>query len=105
MIPRQSCPDFWGCYMGYSPQISADRGEQIYQQKYKAKLEAENPGQYVAIDIDTENIYLGSTPEEALGKAQKQAPRGQFHLIRIGSAGVYRVGYSSGGQNGDWLFR
>lgn len=77
-----------------SPQEAADKGTAIYKAKYQTAYEAEHPGKYVAIDITTEKAWVADTPEEALTNAQKANPAGFFHLIRIGSAGVFRVGYT-----------
>ena len=77
-----------------NPQEAADKGTAIYKARYQAAFEAEHPGKFAAIDITTEKAWVADTPEEALGIAQGQNPNGFFHLIRIGSPGVYRVGYT-----------
>jgi hypothetical protein len=70
----------------------AQKGEEIYTRKYKQELESSHHGQFVAIDVEDESYYLGSTPEEAAQKAAKARPGGFFHLTRIGYNGVYRMG-------------
>lgn len=87
-----------------SPQVLAQKGENIYNNKYKQDYEKKYQGKFVAIDISTEKAYLADTPEEALKKAQKDNPEGFCHLVRVGSEGVFRIGYTSG-NHGDWLFR
>jgi hypothetical protein len=59
----------------------------------------------LAIDVISEQAYLGQTPEEAYENARRSgAAKGIFHLMKIGSSGAYRVSYS---PNGDFsrLFR
>lgn len=86
------------------PQTIADRGAQIYAAKYQQAYEANYPGQYAAIDVETEEAFVKPTPEEALREAQAKSPRSMFHLIKIGAAGVFRVGYSASGvRRGDWI--
>ena len=70
----------------------ANKGQKIYERRYKKKLEKSHFGQFVAIDIFSEDHFLGSTAEEAAKKAQEARPNGFFHLMRIGYNGVYRMG-------------
>ena len=88
------------------PRSISERGEQIYETKYRAELEAKHRGMYAAIEIHTEAVFVEATPEAAIEAGVKANPSGAFHLIRIGSRGVYRVGYSScRALDGDWLFQ
>lgn len=89
---------------GDSPQILAQKGEDIYNTQFKKEYEEKYHGKFVAIDISTEKAFLADTPEDALLKAQKDNPNGFYHLLKVGSTGVYRLGYTSG-EYGDWLFR
>jgi hypothetical protein len=73
------------------PQAIVERGERIYRDSYKTAFEAEHFGKFVAIDVTTEQAYLGDTAERALEGAKEQAPHGIFHLIRVGSPGAFRV--------------
>lgn len=73
------------------PKELAQKGLDIYNRKYKAKLEEEFRGKYVAIDVYSEDHFIGNTPEEAIENAIARKPEGFFHLIRIGYDGVYRI--------------
>ena len=88
-----------------NPQAIAEAGEKIYREKYQARFEEEHLGKFVAINVLTEEAYLGDLPEEAFQKARKAAPKGLFHLMRIGSPGAFRVSYSSNAASSDWIFR
>lgn len=91
--------------MPTDPKTIADRGAQIYAAKYQKAYEADFPGQYAAIDIQSEEAFVAPTPEGALRAAQAKNQKSMFHLIKIGSPGVFRVGYSaSGARRGDWVF-
>jgi hypothetical protein len=79
--------------MSLSPQAIAEKGEEIYQRKYKAQYEKTHAGKFLAVELGTEEGFLGDTPEEAIRAAQTARDGGYFHLIRIGAPGVYRVGY------------
>ena len=86
--------------MTETPQNIAERGERIYQERYKTEYEAKHLGRFVAIDIESEEAFLADTPEGALNQARSTKPEGKFHLIRVGSPGVYKLGYSKGGNHG-----
>jgi hypothetical protein len=58
----------------------------------------------VAIDLATEKAYVSDSPEGAVELLQKENPRGFFHLIKIGSPGVFKVGYGVHHER-DWLFQ
>ncbi len=78
-----------------SPVKIAERGEALYGQLHKERLEETSKGQFVAIDVLTGQAYVGRFPELALNAARTAAPNGVFHLIRIGAAGAFRVSFST----------
>jgi hypothetical protein len=90
--------------MNANPKELAEKGEAIYREKYQAEYERLYPGKYVAIDIVSEKAFVADTPEGAIRKLQDSSPRSFFHLIKVGSTGVFKVGYS-GHNERDWLFQ
>lgn len=87
-----------------NPKAIADRGEAIYREKYKDAYEANYLGKFVAIDVVSQNSYIGESAEQALELARKEAPTGLFHLIKVGSLGAFRVSHTSNAKL-DWIFR
>ena len=87
-----------------NPKALAEAGEKIYSERYRAQFEAEHPGRFVAIDVQTGDAYLGNTPEEALNQAQAARKGSLTHLIKIGSAGAFRVSYTSDVRS-SWLYK
>lgn len=87
-----------------NPAAIADQGERIYRERYQVDYERLHSGQFVAIDIDTERAYVGATPEAALQAARAANAAGLFHLVRVGSPGVFRTAYSEASPHGDWIF-
>lgn len=85
------------------PQEIVEAGERIYNERFKKDLEAQNSGQFAAIDVLGARVYVAQFPEEALEKARKEAPTGLFHLIKIGSTGAFRVSYASNARS-NWIF-
>lgn len=80
-------------------QVVAQRGEQIYRERYKAEYEKSYAGMYGVIDVDSERIFLSDTPETALEAGLNALPEARFYLVKIGAAGVYKVAYSRSDRN------
>lgn len=88
-----------------TPQEVEKKGQEIYEQKLKGKLENESFGKYVAIDVETEGYFLGESLEDALNKAREKYPNKIFHSIKIGSTGVFTAsGLLDRSNDNGWLF-
>jgi hypothetical protein len=88
-----------------NPKAIADAGERIYQEKFQAAYEAAHLGEYAAINVGKETAFVGKTPELAFQLARQDDLQGIFHLVRVGYAGAFQMGYQQrrhGCQ--DWLF-
>ena len=60
-----------------------DKGDEIYK-KIKDKLEPEHKGEFIAIEVDTGDYFVGKDPIEADEKAREKHPDAVFYLARIG---------------------
>jgi len=87
-----------------NPKEAAERGERIYNTKYKDAFENEHYGKFVAIDVTTEKAYVADSAESAFELGRNANPKGVFHLVKVGSTGAFRVSYTSN-ANLDWLFQ
>ncbi len=76
------------------PRAIADAANKIYEERYKADYEARFPGKYAAINIADQSATVGETSSSTLSQARQNHPGGLFHLIRIGHAGTFDVGFS-----------
>jgi len=65
-----------------------DKAWVIYEMKLKQELEPKFKGQFVAIEVDSGDWFLGETPIEAALKAREKYPDKLFHMIRIGYRAV-----------------
>ena len=65
------------------PDLFVEKGEQVYQ-KFKDSLEEEYKGKIAAIEIESEEYFLGDTEHEALEKAKQKHPEKIFYIVRIG---------------------
>jgi hypothetical protein len=87
-----------------TPQAIAEKGEKIYREKYQEEYERRYLNKFVAIDITTGKAFVADSPTQAILEArQGEQGGGPFHVIKIGSPGVYRVGYTTPNHH-DWIF-
>jgi hypothetical protein len=75
--------------MGFDLHAVAERGRKIYE-KHRLRIEADHRDKFVAIDIPSERLFLGDSPEAAYRAAQEARMKGPFHFVRVGHRGVYR---------------
>ena len=61
----------------------ADEGSAIYA-SIKANYGPECLGKFLAIDIDSEDVFLADTSAEAVVKALKLHPGKVFYVVKIG---------------------
>ncbi len=74
-----------------NPELLASKGETLYATRIKALVEPAHIGQYMAIEVDSGDYFLGSTLVKAATKAQATYPDRCFHFIKIGSPVVRRL--------------
>ncbi len=70
--------------MSFNAQETSERGIEIYNKLFKAELEKDHTGRFLAINVIDESATLGDTSSEVLLRAKKEKPNGFFHLIKIG---------------------
>lgn len=75
-----------------SPDEIVERGEKIYNEKYREEYERRYRDSFVVIDIATAKIYRSQTPEKAFVTARTNAPGGIFCLLKVGSPNAFRMG-------------
>lgn len=66
------------------------RGQGIYDQTLKEKLERDHRGEIVAIDVETGDYFLGKTSIEATKKAEQKYPNAVFYVVKIGFPVVHK---------------
>ena len=65
------------------------QAEEIYRRKYKKSIEKTAKGKVVAIDVESEDIFIGDSVLEAGLTARAKYPDRIFHFIRVGYPAVY----------------
>jgi hypothetical protein len=76
-----------------STRYIAERGETIYDERYRAVLENTSNGKFVAINVVNGDAILADTGEDALRLAIEKDPSGFFHLIRVGHQAACEAGW------------
>lgn len=61
----------------------AEEGSKIYDD-VKVKYEPQDNGKFLAIDIESKDIFLGNTSSEAVELARKAHPNKVFYVVKIG---------------------
>lgn len=61
----------------------AKEGKRIYEQ-VKDQYDPQHKGRFLAIDIDSRNVYLADTSAEALVSAREHHPEKVFYVVKIG---------------------
>jgi hypothetical protein len=62
----------------------AVKARKIYDQQLKGTLEACCRGQFVAIEVDSGDYFLGPTPLEAIKGGKSRYPEKSFHVMKVG---------------------
>jgi hypothetical protein len=72
----------------------ARRGEEIYSQSIRSKVETEeNVGKLVSIDIETGDYEIGTDQDlDAPRKLRARNPTARIYTARIGFNAVYAIG-------------
>jgi hypothetical protein len=68
----------------YSTEEIATRGREIYEKQLRAKLEPDNIGKFLVIDIETGEYEMDADGEAASLRARNKKPDGARYGIRIG---------------------
>ncbi len=61
----------------------AEKGKEIYE-RIKVNYDPKEKGKFLAIDVDTEKVYLGNASAEAVALAKQSHPNKVFYVVKIG---------------------
>lgn len=62
----------------------AKKGEEIYERKFKREYEPSHNGKFLAIEIESEEGFLGKNSVDAVEKAREKYPEKIFYIKKIG---------------------
>ena len=73
----------------------ASRASLIYEQKLRGKLESTNPNDFVAIEPESGDFFLGKTLSEAIQAARTAYPARLPFAIRVGHKSTIELGVAT----------
>jgi hypothetical protein len=76
----------------YSKEEFARRGDEIYERVVRPRLEADDLGKFVVIDIETSDFEIDADELAASDRLLARNPEAQVWLARVGSRYAYRFG-------------
>ena len=79
-------------YAKYSPEEVEARGELVYAQQIRPKVEAGNHGKFVVIDIETGEYEVDDDDLSATKRALTKRPDAVLYGVRIGYPTAYTLG-------------
>ncbi len=60
-------------------------------EEIRGELETKHHGEYVVIEVDSGDYFVGRTTEEAFQQAENMHPNKVFCLIRVGYKAVHKL--------------
>lgn len=68
------------------------RAERLYETRLRSVLETEHADEFVAIEPDSGDYFLGKTLSEAIGAARQAHPDRLAHAMRVGHKAALHFG-------------
>ena len=68
------------------------RGRELYDQEIRPKVEAENKGKFLVINVETGECEMDADDVAAAKRARSRCPDAPLFSMRVGYPGAYRLG-------------
>ncbi len=81
-------------YPGYTTEEVGRRGQALYEQQIREKVEAEHAGKFLVVDITTGAYEIDEDDLAASDRAIAKNPKAVLYGLRIGYPAAYRIGAS-----------
>lgn len=82
----------------YTKEEVVRRGREIYERDIRERVERENEGRFLVVDIESGEYALADNELEAFDRARDNAPDGVFYLMRVGHPAAHRIGANPGSR-------
>ena len=79
-------------YPGYTTEEVGRRGQALYEQQIRDKVETENEGKFLVLDITTGAYEIDEDDLVASDRLLAKYPRAVVYGLRIGYPSAYRLG-------------
>ena len=84
-------------YSGNTSEVIAARGEALYQEKIREKVESTQKGKFLAVDIETGDYAIADEDLAATDRLLAKRPNATVYGLRIGFPTAYRIGFKISG--------
>jgi len=79
-------------HLRYTSDEIVRRGQALYEQQIRAKMEASDKGRFLVLDIETGEYEIDVDERTALKRAKAKNPDAALYILRVGYATAYRLG-------------
>ena len=79
-------------YEKYSAQEVESRGEAVFEQHIRHKVDATQKGKFVVLDIETGDYEIDRDDLQATKRALAKRPNAVLYGLRVGYQAAYRLG-------------
>lgn len=76
----------------YASDEITKRGQALYDQQIRARVEASHEGKFLVLDIETGEYEIDVSEVAALKRAKARNPGAALYILRVGYPTTYRVG-------------
>jgi hypothetical protein len=76
----------------YSPNEIVERGRALYDEQIRDRVEAENRGRFLVINVETGEYVLDDDHLAASDRAAAKYPGAPLYAVRVGYPAVGRIG-------------
>jgi len=78
----------------YTRDEIASRGQKLYEQQIRAKVDAEHKGKFLVLDIETGEYEIDANELGAVKRAKTKNSDAVLYILRVGYPTAYRLGGS-----------
>ena len=79
-------------YANYTPGEVESRGQALYEEHIREKVEANNKGKFLVVDIETGEYEIDANDLAVTKRALAKRSDAVFYGLRIGYPAAYRLG-------------
>lgn len=76
----------------YTPSEIVQRGQERYERDIRAKVEAQNKGKMLALDIETGDYEIADDSLTALDRIKAKHPDAPVYILRVGYPTAVKIG-------------
>ncbi|MEX2140716.1 MAG: hypothetical protein WD894_15750 [Pirellulales bacterium] len=80
----------------YAPGEVVRRGQDLYERNIRARVEPENKGKMLAIDVDSGEYSLADDSLTALDQIKAKSPDASVYILRVGFPTAVKIGAGRG---------